>query len=446
MARPRNARRRYEDSLTRRQAIGSITAGLAAPIALRQEAKAHGADRPRIAAVVTEYRKMDHGQGIVDRFLEGYGWQGHHHRPALDIVSLYVDQTQARSGDLSKERASRHPELTIYPSIAQALTRGEEKLAVNGVMIIGEHGRYPRNERGQWLYPRYEFFQQVVEVFRRSGRSVPVFNDKHLSWRWDWAKTMVDTAHAMGFPFLAGSSLPVTWRIPSVELAWGAEVEEVVCVGYGGIDSYDIHGLETLQCMVERRKGGETGVAAVEARRGQAVWKALAAPDWSQGGCSRELFEACLCRSFTLASPRPGYGNMFPELKDLPALVRDPVMYRIEYADGLRGTLLMLSGLVGDFTVALRVKGQETPLSTQMYLPGLHPGQTLPNFFSALAHQIETMFLTGKPPYPVERTLLTTGILAAAIDSLGQGQKRLDTPHLRQVAYRSPRESTFMRS
>jgi hypothetical protein len=434
----------HAEGLTRRQAMESITAGLAAPMVLSHDDKPHAPNRPRIAAVVTEYRKKDHGQGIVDRFLEGYGWQGRHHRPALDIVSLYVDQT--RPGDLSKDRASRHPELTIYPTIAQALTRGEQKLAVDGVLIIGEHGRYPRNERGQRLYPRYEFFQQVVDVFRRSGRSVPVFNDKHLSWRWDWAKEMVDTAHAIGFPFLAGSSLPVTWRIPAVELRWGAEVEEVVCVGYGGIDSYDIHGLETLQCMVERRKGGETGVAAVEARRGQAVWKALAAADWSRGGCSRELFEACLCRSFTLASPRPGYGNVFPELKDLPALVSDPVMYRIEYADGLKGTLLMLSGLVGDFTVALRVKDQQAPLSTQMYLPGLHPGQTLPNFFSALAQQIERLFLTGKPPYPVERTLLTTGILAAAIDSLAQGQKRLDTPHLRQVAYQSPRESTFMRS
>ena len=446
MARQHRGKPPHAEGLTRRQAIGSITAGLAAPIVLRQEGRAHVPDRPKIAAVVTEYRKMDHGQGIVDRFLEGYGWQGRHHRPALDVVSLYVDQTQVRSGDLSKERASRHPELTIYPTIAQALTHGEQKLAVDGVLIIGEHGRYPRNERGQTLYPRYEFFQQVVEVFRRSGRSVPVFNDKHLSWRWDWAKEMVDTAHAMGFPFLAGSSLPVTWRIPSVELAWGAEVEEVVCVGYGGIDSYDIHGLETLQCMVERRKGGETGVAAVEARRGQAVWKALAAGDWSRGGCSPELFEACLCRSFTLASPRPGYGNMFPELKDLPALVKGsgPVSHRVcrrpqghvAHALGSRSRLHRGSPSQGSARAAVDPDVPSRPA----------PRPDSSQLLQRLAQQIETMFLTGKPPYPVERTLLTTGILAAAIDSLGQGQKRLDTPHLRQVAYQSPRESTFMRS
>ena len=114
-------------------------------------------------------------------------------------------------------------------------------------------------------------------------------------------------------------------------------------------------------------------------------------------------------------------------------------MYRIEHADGLKSTLLLASELVRDFTVAIRLKQQAEPLSTQMYLPGLNPGQTLPNFFSALAHHIETLFLTGKPPYPVERTLMTTGIVAAAVDSLTQGQKRLETPHLKQVTYVAPR-------
>jgi hypothetical protein len=432
--------------VTRREAIGSLAAG-AATLGL---AASHTADstaatqRPQIAVVTTEYRYRSHAQGIVDRFLEGYGWQGRHHKPEVEIVSLYADQ-KPRS-DLSQERASRHPELKVYPTIADALTRGGKSLAVDGVMVIGEHGRYPRNERGQTLYPRYEFFQQVVEVFRRSGRSVPVYNDKHLSWKWDWARSMVDTAHAMGFPLMAGSSLPVTWRIPSVDITWGADLEEVVCVGYGGVDSYDFHGLETLQCMVERRRGGESGVVAVQAQRGSAVWKALRSGSWSAGGCDRELFDTCLCRSFTLRSPRAGYGNALPELKHLPDLVPRPHMYRIEYADGLKGTFLLLSQLVSDFTVAVRPQGREPIISTQMNLPGLQPGQTLPNFFNPLSHHIESMFLTGKPPYPVERTLLTTGILAAAIDSLAQDQKRLETPQLRQVRYEAPRESTFMRS
>ena len=313
-------------------------------------------------------------------------------------------------------------------------------------MIIGEHGKYPRNSKGQTQYPRYEFFQQTVEVFKHSRRSVPVFNDKHLSWNWEWARSMVDTAKALGFSFMAGSSLPLTWRMPAVDLPLGAEVAEAVCIGYGGIDSYDFHGLESLQCLVERRKWGETGVKAVTALRGENVWKALRSGSWSGGGCDLELVEACLCRSFRLSSPRPGFGNAYPELAQMPALVRNPVLFRIEYADGLRGTLLMLSGLVQDFTVALRIKDQERPLSTQLYLPGLSPGQTLPNFFSPLAYHIESMFKTGIPPYPVERTLLTTGVLAAGVDSLHDGQKRLATPHLERIRYQAPRESTFWRS
>jgi hypothetical protein len=430
--------------MSRREAIGSLAAGgVTAAAAIAGESPL-AARRPQIAAVTTVYRKTSHGQGIIDRFLEGYGWQGRHYKPTVDIVSLYVDQKPR--GDLSQERTSRHPKLKVYPTIAEALTRGGRTLAVDGVMVIGEHGRYPRNERGQTQYPRYEFFQQVVEVFRKSARVVPVFNDKHLSWKWDWARSMVDTAHAMGFPLMAGSSLPITWRIPSIDVPWGADLDEAVCVGYGGVDSYDFHGLETLQCMVERRRGGETGVVAVQALRGSAVWKALGSGSWSGGGCDRELLESCLCRSFTLTSPRAGYGNAFPDLKQLPDLVPRPYMYRIEYADGLRGTFLLLSQLVSDFTVAVRRKGQAPVLSAQMYLPGLNHGQTLPNFFCPLSHHIETIFLTGRPPYPVERTLLTTGILAAAIDSLAQDQKRLETPHLRQVRYLAPSESTFMRS
>ena len=130
-------------------------------------------------------------------FLEGYGWNGTHHHPPMDLVSLYVDQVGR--DDLSRDRAARLPSMKIYPTIAEALTLGGSKLAVDGVVLVGEHGNYPRNEKRQTQYPRYEFFQEIVKVFRASGRSVPVFNDKHLSWNWDWAKEMYDTSRSMGF-------------------------------------------------------------------------------------------------------------------------------------------------------------------------------------------------------------------------------------------------------
>ena len=426
--------------MTRRELLGAVPVVMA--VGSGVVAAVDGL--PRIAAIVTEYRHKSHAQGIVDRFLDGYAWEGRHYRPSLDVVSLYVDQKPPT--DLSREREQRHPGLKVYPTIAEALTRGGDRLAVDGVLIIGEHGRYPRNDKGQRLFPRYEFFQQTADVFRRSGRSVPVFNDKHLSWNWDWAKSIVATAKAMGFPLMAGSSLPVTWRLPAVDVPLGAEVVEAVCIGYGGLDSYDFHGLESLQCLVERRKGGETGVRAVTALRGENVWKALRSGSWDAGGCDLELVEGCLCRSFRLTSPRPGYGNAYPELAQMPALASDPVLYRIEYADGIKGSLLMLSGLVSDFTVAIRIKGQRELISTQMYLPGLSPRQTLPDFFNPLVRHVETLFTTGTPPYPIERTLLTTGVLATAIDSLHKGQKRIDTPDLERVRYTAPRESTFWRS
>lgn len=393
--------------------------------------------RPKIAAIVTEYRKFSHGQHIVDRFLEGYGWEGRHHRPEMDVVSLYVHQTPEQ--DLSRERAARFPTMAIYPTVADALTLGGSDLAVDGVLLIGEHGEYPQNEKGQRLYPRYELFREIAAVYRTTGKSAPVFNDKHLSWRWDWATEMMETAQTLGFALMAGSSLPVTWRIPSVDLPWQAEVEEAVCVAYGGVDSYDFHALETLQCMVERRKSGETGVKWLQAYRGADFWEAHAAGIWS-----RELFEAALSRSHTLKPARAGFNNIFPTRDEMAELVKEPVAYVYEHHDGLRCSMILLNGLIQDFNFAARLTGRSEPFSTQMYLPMPPARTTLANFFSPLVYQIEQLFLTGKSPYPVERTLLTTGLTEAGVDSLHQGA-RIETPHL-AVRYAPGPDSTFWRS
>jgi hypothetical protein len=394
--------------------------------------------RPKLAAIVTTCFKMSHAQHIVDRLLDGYGWNGTHHYPPMDLVSLYVNQVGAN--DLSKERAARHPAMKMCPTIAEALTLGTSKLAVDGVVIVGEHGNYPRNEKGQTKYPRWEFFEQMVKVFRDSGRSVPVFNDKHLSWNWEWARKMYDTSREMGFAFMAGSSLPVTWRTPSVEMPLGSRITEALCVCYGGVDSYDFHGLETIQCMVERRRGGETGVQWMQAYRGDKFWEALREGVWP-----RPLMDAALCRSHTLTPARAGFNHIFPSVEDMRRLVPDPVAYRYQHADGLKCTMLLMSGLVKDFNFAAYVDGGREPWSTQMYLPMPDGRTTLANFFSPLVNNFEKMYLTGKPAYPVERTLLTTGLTAAGVESLYRGQTRFDTPHL-AIRYQPTKESTFWRT
>jgi hypothetical protein len=239
---------------------------------------------------------------------------------------------------------------------------------------------------------------------------------------------------------MAGSSLPVTWRIPSVEMPLGARIREALCVCYGGVDSYDFHGLETIQCMVERRHGAESGVKWMQAYRGAAFWDAMRNGVWP-----RELMNAALCRSDTLAQARAGFNDVFPTAEEMERLVRDPVAYRYQHNDGLMCTMILLHGLIRDFNFAAYLEGQSRPWSTQMYLPMPDGRTTLASFFSPLVNNMESMFLTGKAPYPLERTLLTTGLTAAGVESLYQKGAKVETPHL-AIRYQPTKVSTFERS
>jgi len=392
--------------------------------------------RKKLAIVTTEWRYGSHAWHMGERFLVGYPRESRWHQPPFDVVGAYVDQYP--KNDLSRSR-SKEFGFPLYPSIAEALRCGGQRLAVDAVLVIGEHGNYPRNDIGQKLYPRYEFFKQVVDVFRKDNRSVPMFNDKHLSWKWEWAKEMADTSREMNFPYLAGSSLPVTWRMPAIDMPYGSPVDEMMCVAIGGIDSYDFHALEVIQCMAERRQGGETGVAWVEGLRGEAVWKAMQSGTFERGGWDPELFQACLCRSQTLAQPET-FSHRNPSSEQIRKWVKQPVAYRFQYNDGTRATMLLMNGLVKDFTFAARIPKRADPMSTLFYLP------PTPNvvYSAALMSKVEETFLTGQASYPVERTLLTSGLVQSGIQSLSAGQ-RVATPHMK-VRYQAPRESTFWRS
>ncbi|MFL6353786.1 MAG: hypothetical protein ACJ74Z_18330 [Bryobacteraceae bacterium] len=388
-------------------------------------------ERPkRIAMITTVYRYLSHGQHMGDRFLVGYPHNGSWHMPGAKIVSLYVDQKP--EGDLSEARAKEFG-FRVYPTIAETLRCGGTKLAVDAVLIIAEHGDYPTNEIGQKLYPRYEFFQQCVKVFEQDGRAVPVYNDKHLSYSFEKAQHMVSESKRLVFPMLAGSSLPVTWRLPDVELPLECHIEEVVMAGENGDDdAMDFHALEGMQCMLERRKGGETGVRAVQWVEGDAVWR---------GGWSRDLLIAALSRSDTPLglTVKDGRTQDLVGSGQLQQLVKKPIAYIIEYRDGLQATMLNLRGALKDFNFAARVTGLGI-VSTQFLLT---PEANV-TYSACLMNKAEEMFVTRRSPYPVERTLLTSGITEACHKSHGVG-RRLETPHL-SVRYQPPEISQYCRA
>ena len=388
-----------------------------------------------IAVVTTIYRYLSHAQHFVDRFLVGYPYEGEWHRPEMKVVSLYVDQSPV--GDQSQDRA-REFGFGVYATIAETLRCGGEKIAVDAVLIIGEHGEYPINEIGQKLYPRHEFFKQCVEVFEADGRSVPIYNDKHLSYSFEKAREMVEDAHRLQFPLLAGSSLPVSWRLPDLELPLGCEIEEALMIGVGGSDPMDYHALEGMQCMIERRKGGESGVKSVQLLDGEAAWKAGESGLWS-----KELLEAALsrCDSPQGLSVEDGRTQDLLGSGELMRLTEKPAAYLLEFNDGLRATLLMLNGAIKDYCFAARLKGDTQPVSNQFFLSPT-PNVT---YSACLVRKIEEMITTGKAPFPAERTLIVGGALESCLQSRHQGNVKLDTPHL-SVKYTPPGESQHARA
>ena len=377
-----------------------------------------GPPRKKVAAIVTTYYPRSHAYHIVGRFLWGYQFQGRHHRPPFEIASMYCDQIA--ENDVGQGLARRF-DVRRAKTVADALTLGGDSLAVDAVLLIGEHGDYPLNAKGQKLYPRFELFERIVEVMERSKRSVPLFNDKHLSYDRHKAARMVEECERLKIPLMAGSSLPVTWRRPELDLPLGSKITSALVAGYGPDEIYGFHGLETLQCMVERRIGGETGVKAVTGLRGEAVWKAGDAGVWSW-----DLLEHALGRSDTL---NPG---------DVRVNVLKPLAIVVEYRDGFKGTVLLLNDQVADFNFAATLADRPKPVSCGFLLPG-PPGA---NFFTPLTHHIETFFSTGVSPTPLVRTQLTGGILDVALSSALDNGRRIETPDL-SLPYSPPADPGF---
>jgi hypothetical protein len=368
--------------------------------------------RPRIALIATTYFKPAHADVIGTRLIEGYPWNGEEIESRVEIAGMYLEQIDP--SDIGLEIARRN-DVPLFGSVAECMALGGTGVQVDGVVIVGEHGEYGRNELGQTLYPRRRLFDSAVSAMIGAGTFVPVFSDKHLAWSTADAEAMYDLARRHDIPLLACSSVPLAWRVPQgTDWPLGEPIESVVAVSYGPTESYGFHVLEAMQVIAERRPGGETGVLSVQALSGDEAKAAIA-----DGRVDAALFAAAMA-SFGLPAADETAARQ---------TVRD--VFLVTYRDGTRGAAVLCEEGVRGFAVA--ASGPTTTMACEMHLepsPYRH--------FVFLVRAIERLIIDREEPWPVERTLLTTCMLDAAMHSRHANGKPVETPGLATLTYQAP--------
>ncbi len=408
-------------SISRRGFLeSSALAGLGPGFCLGKNDPLSTAATPEVAVIMTAMTYRSHAHVIMENFVQPYMFNGQKTEPGVNVVAMYVDQFPA--GDMARGIARKYG-IPIYDTIQKACSLGGAELKVDAVLSIGEHGDYPFDELGRHQYPRKRFFDEILKCVKKSGRGIPIFNDKHLSFRWDWSKEMFDQSMENVCPLMAGSSVPLAQRIPNLELSPGCEIVEAISIHGGGVESYDFHGLEVLQSMIESRKGGETGVARLQFLDSNAVLEKM-----EKGEISREIFDKAMRAVDSEAN------LSFEEI------IKTSHGIHLEYKDGLMATCLSIKQIKGNnWAFGCSLKDDSAIKACRFYVGPWNNR----NLFKALSHSIQTHFKNRSSPYSIERTLLTTGMVNFAMDSKFAGGKILPTPQL-EIAY-LPKEFRSMR-
>jgi len=380
--------------------------------------------RPRIACVVTYWAApSSHADWIITKLIDGYWWKGAHTPSRVDVVSVYIHQL-AESG--LGRKVCQAKKIPIFNTVREALTLGGGELAVDGVVLVGEHGIYHTNLNGQTYYPRWWLYQQIVKVFEQSKRSVPVFNDKHLSTSWNESKWMFDQSRELGFPLFGGSSIPFYFRKPEIDIDSETPIRASIVASGGREEGSIFHSVDVLQSFVERRKGGEAGVAAVQCIHGPETWRWTERNPWAG-----QLLEAVRQR-FGFAAGH------------LEKTVKSPGVTIVDYRDGTKGAVYAIPDV--GWTYAGEVAGQREPTVVSMLgWPGPFAQYHAANAFE---HWIVEMMVTKKEPCNAERLLLSSGIVSYNMESNWENGKysavgrRIETPFM-HIAYRPTRGSQF---
>jgi len=365
--------------------------------------------KKRVAAIVTEYWEISHADVILTRMLEGFMLDGFRYSSTLEIVAMYVDQFP--DNDISREVAARH-RVPMYDSIEAAMKCGGESFELDGIIIIGEHGNYPENELGQILYPRRRFFEACLKVMLEAGRIVPVYSDKGFAITQEEIEWVYGQIKQHGIPFMSSSVVPFARQYPaSLPPPNGAPLTKMFGFAYDfaheSPERYTYHTLEMLQSIAENRACGESGISAVRAFEGQAAIDKVLGPDWNR------LYHK-LGAFINLEDP-----------EQFPYRLTRPMLFEVAYADGLLGGIFFADAEVLDFVAAFQMDEHAEPYCTEFYL---QPGKPF-SHFGRLVLEIEKFMHTGRPPYPVERSYLTTGALEAILRAL-HGDGEVETPYL----------------
>ena len=380
--------------------------------------------RPRIACLVTYWgATRSHADWIINKLIDGYWWQEAYTPSRIDVASIYLHQHDT---SLLGQKVANAKGIPVFKTVAEALTLGGDKLAVDGVVIVGEHGDYPVDLKGHWLLPRWWLYSQMVRVFEQSERSVPVFNDKHLSYCWNETKWMFDKSRELNFPLTGGSCLPTYYRTPEIELATDTPIKNSIVVAAASDEGGIFHCFDLIQCFVERRKGGETGVKAVQSIRGAETWNWVERNPWAGN------LLAAVEKSFEQPAGYFQGGNPQGSL------------CIIEYNDGTNAAVI--GSRTAGWTYACEIEGQnEATVVSLLGFPGpfdqYHADNGQPHF-------ITEMMVTKKEPFNAERLLLSSGITNHYMQSNWENGRfspvgrRIETPFL-NVSYHTTREAQF---
>ncbi|MDA0196792.1 MAG: hypothetical protein O2887_17165 [Bacteroidetes bacterium] len=410
---------------TRREMLGMAgAAGLTALMGVASGAVPQLAqEKVRIACLTTYWAAPNsHADWIFTKLLDGYWWQGAYTPSRVEVVSVYIHQLEESQ---LGQKICKVKGIPIFNTAREAVTLGGEELAVNGVVIVGEHGNYPTDLKGHWLLPRWWIYNQVIRVFERSMRSVPVFNDKHFSYNWDEARWMFDKSRALNFPLSGGSSIPVYYRKPEIELSIDTPIKNSIVLGGTADEGAIFHAIDVLQAFVELRKGGETGVRSVQSIRGPETWKWVESNPWAG-----KLLDS-VAKSFEL---EPGHFQQNPQTN----------MCVVEYNDGTKAAVIGARNV--GWTYACEIEGREEPTIISM-LGWAGPFDQY-HASNALPHWITELMVTKKEPFNAERLLLSTGIVNHYMESNWENGRyspvgrRVETPVL-NMTYRTIRGAQF---